>query len=341
MKKKRIYYLDLIRVVALIIVIIGHYNFHINYEQINGQMIFDFIPMDNLRKIGVSLFIIISGAVLMKTYETNFNLKTYFIKRFLSIYPIFWTGYIIAFLFNFYLYKDINEYSPGWTFILTIIGMDGYLYNVIPNFYLVGEWFLGFILLFYIIFPILRKYVIEKPVLLGIVTSVLYILSIYMNSNGLNPLGRSDIFSRLPEFLFGMYFIYYIKRSKLPLFIISSLVTVYLTFSTIPINIILHTTILGMSTFLSLVFIGEYINNLRVKNLTLLISKYSFPALLINQIIMSFIMQSFTGVSITIVESYTLFIIVFLVITFIAILITRLSKISIEFFKRTDKAIES
>ena len=69
-----------------------------------------------------------------------------------------------------------------------------------------GRVVLGYIIIIYIIFPILRKGVNEYPLLLAIITAVLYILSIVLGAKDVS------LFVKLPEFLFGMYFIKFIKK---------------------------------------------------------------------------------------------------------------------------------
>lgn len=119
---------------------------------------------------------------------------------------MFWIAYIFAMLFNFYRIGSIDTSIGKWRYIFSILGIDGYIANWgVQTFFLVGEWFLGYIIIIYIIFPILRKGVNEYPLLLAIITAVLYILSIVLGAKDVS------LFVKLPEFLFGMYFIKFIK----------------------------------------------------------------------------------------------------------------------------------
>lgn len=83
------------------------------------------------------------------------TLKDYYKKRFLAIFPLFWLAYLFAFLEHFYHSKSMPN-VPKITFLLTVIGMDGYLYDYVKNFYMIGEWFLGAIIILYILFPLYR-----------------------------------------------------------------------------------------------------------------------------------------------------------------------------------------
>ena len=64
---------------------------------------------------GVSLFFIISGAALMYVYEKKCELKTFYKKRFFSIYPMFWMAYIAAFIYSFYA----DKMMPGTCLLYT------------------------------------------------------------------------------------------------------------------------------------------------------------------------------------------------------------------------------
>lgn len=332
MARERLFYLDLIRAVSVLFVIIFHFNIHLGLQKINGEMIFHFLPNLYLGRLGVSLFIIISGAALMYAYQEKLNIKNFFKKRFLSIFPIFWTAYVIALLYTFYMNKSINHSAENWTFILTIIGMDGYLSKLIPNFYLVGEWFLGFIILFYILFPLLRKWVIEKPKTLIVVTTIIYFISVQFDIRGYNVIGFPDIFSRMPEFLFGMFFIYYIKKVNLYKFFFAFFVMFLFYILNIEISLLYKVTILGICSFIVLVYIGQILSNEKIKSAVSFISKYSFPSIFANQLVMVYFMRNFNSLSITIYESYILFFSVYIIITLVAILVYKISNRLTTFF---------
>ena len=91
----------------------------------------------------------------MHSNKEKIELKKYYEKRFLRIYPMFWIAYTTLFLYNFYCNKHI-PYLNNFKLIISYLGMDGYLSYLIPNFYIIGEWFLGAIILIYILFPVLR-----------------------------------------------------------------------------------------------------------------------------------------------------------------------------------------
>lgn len=325
MKRERLFYLDFIRALSVIFIIIFHFNCHLRFERVITKGIFPIISEHYFSTVGVSLFIIISGAALMYTYQDKLIMKDFVVKRFFSIYPIFWTAYVLAFLYKFYINRVITG-VPKWRFIFTVFGVDGYLsIHNIPNFYIVGEWFLGFIILFYLIFPFLRKYTIKKPKILAIATCITYVIVLGLFANGFKIDLYTNILGRLPEFLFGMYFVYYIKNVNVYLFI-GALCIIMLNISdTLIINTMLKITVMGMSAFIVLAYIGQHMRIQKIKGIFCFVSKYSFAGILGNQLLMWAVMKHFTGYKVTRLGSYCLFIIVCIVITIVAVNLNKIS----------------
>lgn len=219
--KKRIVSLDLVRVFSCICILVVHFNAQVSGW--NGTFVFpnsitpNFFLEDRLYLggIGVSLFFLLSGATLMLTYQTE-NLRKYYKKRFLNIFPMFWLAYGIATTVDFILYKGLPSGSLK-NLILSFCGMDGYLYAlgfVGGEFYKVGEWFLGCLLCLYLVFPLLH-YAVEKNVLLTAVGCIVIYVGVPLV---LAKLGYycddKAFFLKIPEILLGMLLIKYDLRNK-------------------------------------------------------------------------------------------------------------------------------
>ena len=176
-KRERIFGFDFIRMIATLSIVLIHFNaiyIYASPQRMDLTVLTTRLSNIYLGGWGVSLFFILSGASLMYVYQEKLEIKEFYKKRFLSIYPMFWIAYFIVFLFQFYLYKGFTfSKAPIINFIFTIIGYDGNLMTVIPTFYILGEWFLGCIISMYVIFPLLRKMVIKIPkVTLGIILGI-------------------------------------------------------------------------------------------------------------------------------------------------------------------------
>ncbi|WP_052098908.1 acyltransferase family protein [Paenibacillus stellifer] len=277
-KKERLFYLDFIRALSVLSIVIFHFNASLGTRTIGIiKIFFDTYPNGNLGRIGVSLFFIISGAALMYTYKNDFAIKKYIKKRFLSIYPIFWTAYALVLLYYFYKYYALNPFSPQvpkWTFVLSILGMDGYLVALIPNYYMIGEWFLGCIILLYICFPFLRILLMKFPKTLIFCSVSIYFVVVQFYFFNIQI--DYNILTRLPEFIFGMCFVQYIKKVNIYQFIISTLIVVLLFTKEINIPYMYIITITGISLFFLLAYIGQLIKIEKIKKPFIIISNSTF-----------------------------------------------------------------
>jgi len=213
--KNRFFYLDAIRVISALIIMLFHFNvnaFSTNQSSfLIGKLQYLGVSVGDM---GVSLFIIISGAALMLSNSKEFSSIVFFKKRIIAIYPSFWVSYLAVGIVFFI----INGHTPGdgqhWKFILSITGLDGYFLYRMQNYYLVGEWFTGYIILTYLFFPLLRKGLIKAPMITWLIVLALYIVLNYYYSDIFNVYETCNPLTRLPDFLFGMTYAHYIVKDK-------------------------------------------------------------------------------------------------------------------------------
>ncbi len=205
MIRKRIPAFDLIRILAMVLIVVYHWNTYCYIRLIDTPVLLPFnIVNGNLGSIGVSLFFILSGASLMYVYRENLEIRDYLKKRFLAIYPAYWLSYALMFLFVYRIHhrKLTGEY---WTWIFTFLGMDGLLNGLIPSIYLVGEWFVGCIVILYLLFPLLRKAVLKRPALTALAAVILTACAVIWDP-GIPEIDHFPLF-RVPEVLFGMFYV--------------------------------------------------------------------------------------------------------------------------------------
>lgn len=209
-RKDRVFYYDAIRVVACLSVIIIHFN--ASFSAWSGGVFtypnavfpnFIFNQSVYLGDFGVSLFFILSGAAMFRTYGgREISLGAFYRKRFLSLYPMFWLAWFAATAVGVLVYGGIGS-GGAKALLATFSGMDGYLlslgYGGLGAFYKVGEWFLGCMILLYLMMPLLLQGMKKHPLLtLGLSVTV----SILIHGE------TSNIFflRRVPEVVFGMAF---------------------------------------------------------------------------------------------------------------------------------------
>lgn len=329
--KKRVFYLDFIRALSVIFIIVFHFNCVIgahgvyqNVERI--PIIFYQYKNGNLGQIGVSLFFIISGGGLMLTRQHEFKTKEYVKKRFFAIFPMFYLAYFCVTCYYFVRYASLNPFGvlrEKASFILTILGMDGYLSPVIPNYYIIGEWFLGCIILFYFLFPFLRMLLLKTNLWIStICVFVIYAVAVNFYPFDSFPI-EYFVLSRIMEFFFGMVAVQYISKIKKWHLCISCIMLVALFGWYIPVPQIYKTTIMGISLYIILAYIGQHISEC-YQNPFYIISKYSYPAYLLHHVIIDQICCRFDGIVLSLFDTYFLLIVCIIAIILCTFLYNKL-----------------
>lgn len=181
MLKKRVLYLDLVRIICFLMVTSHHFAYAVENFGIDAAVIsYREIMYIGWGAIATSCFFMVSGAALIYRYRNDFSVKEFYKKRFFGLYPLFWLAYLFAFLDYFYRCKSMPE-VPKINFLLSIIGMDGYFNEWIPTFYMIGEWFLGALIMLYLLFPVYRMVMCRCKYILPALFLIASIVLIYHN----------------------------------------------------------------------------------------------------------------------------------------------------------------
>lgn len=312
MKKERLFYLDFIRACAVFLILLTHYNAHYLFFYMQPERpecaILTLNPFHvYVGDLGVSLFFIISGAALIYVYREKCKLKEFYTKRFFSLYPMFWMAYFMAFLYFFYKLKHMVHMDvPKANFLLTILGMDGYLSEIVPSYYLLGEWFLGCIVLMYLCFPLLRKLVLTHPKITVAAVAVLYVPFAFFNLSPGFPASKI-LFVRFPEILFGMLFLLKIKTVR-PWMALCSLAVLIANSVLRPgIAMNFQVTYVGISFFLLLVYCSKWLDRPIIRAACHTISKYSYAVFLTHHVIIDELALCFPMEDLNRSERYLLF----------------------------------
>lgn len=286
MPPNRLYGLDFIRVVGILLIILFHYNAW--SERIISSSVLLVENYTFLGVIGVSLFIILSGASLFYSTKTDFDVLTFYKKRFFALFPMFYLVYssfiILALLFHQY---DLTVARNPLSFLLTVVGLDGLFSPVIPNYYLIGEWFLGCIVILYLMFPGTR-YIFNINSNLALILAVILFFLLQEYYHFSLPLQTVPLF-RMAEFVFGMYYMYYSSKGiRIDSIIIAIILILFIiltyfdeTFSG-PIKMNLY----SIATFIILSNISKSISGKTLKKIISFLSRYSYPAFLVHHIIL-------------------------------------------------------
>ena len=185
--KNRIFYYDLLRVIAIFSVIVCHATAMNPFVSLGGPKFISF-PLDVFSYVGVPLFFMLSGALLL---NKNYSLKTFFNKRFSRIvYPfIFWIcifAILGIFGFNFPVEK-----------IISLVKGDGF------------TWFIWALIGLYLFIPIINSFIKENNFNLILYFLIFWLITIILNTIGKFPFHHIDLtyFSGYLGFLIMGYYL--------------------------------------------------------------------------------------------------------------------------------------
>jgi peptidoglycan/LPS O-acetylase OafA/YrhL len=326
----RVFYLDFIRAISICLIIIYHYNLLTLELQVSDNAIL--WKETSLGVIGISLFIILSGASLMLSTKEDFNIRTFIKKRFLSIYPLFWVIYATTFLTLVLIHQKLPVNAHPLTFFLTIMGLDGFLLYAIPNFYLLGEWFLGFIIIMYMIFPFLR-YLFIKYVLFAFLLCFCITLLVTKFYHSEMVFDRFPLI-RLMEFVLGMSFIYLFSPPRELLnFILIGISGLLFSFSlTLNLPPPFNWTLQGLSLFICLACISELFGHSLFAGFIRFISTYSYGAFLIHHVFFYQMLPLLKNHHLSTFNNYLLFFLLLIFIYSLSFLLTNVTACSLRKF---------
>lgn len=159
---KRIRYFDLLRCISFCFIIFYHMISQLYFSKLFPlDKILPFYENDNMNiaMLGVAVFFILSGAGLAYSTAENFDIRRFYKKRFIRVLIPFYITYISYFIYKVITTGSFTSFFPpetsAWKIIFTFFGMDEWIsQHGIHTFSLgIGEWFLGALLLLYLLFP--------------------------------------------------------------------------------------------------------------------------------------------------------------------------------------------
>jgi len=291
---RRIFYLDFIRVTSLVLIVLYHFNIQVRAQAPTVPVVASMTVFRQMMgDLGVTLFIIISGAALGLSTKVWKGPADFYRKRILAIYPSFWVAYVVAAVVLFALMGAWPGSGPKWKLLLTVTGFDGFFFYLGPNYYLVGEWFLGFIVCLYLLFPLIRLGLTRKPILTGFIVGALIAILlrspdvIHMQSDR-NPL------MRLPEFMFGVCAVHFSSRARACFGIVAIGMLALFSVWQPPIRILFYGMLLGPAVYCALAWIvGAFSFPRSISSGVSLAAKYSFLAFLVHHWVIYILLPRF------------------------------------------------
>ncbi|WP_035774630.1 acyltransferase family protein [Butyrivibrio sp. VCB2006] len=245
---KRYNFMNVLRVLSMLFIVFYHMLITLYIDGIRQLESISFLFENanmHIAKIGVGLFFMLSGAGLMlSSHGDDFSALKFYKKRFFKILIPFYIVYFFYFVFlvtigemnlsNPFGDKELKPYS----FIFTIFGMDAYLENFgVPTCSLgIGEWFLGCLILIYLLFPVLRLSMLTSRKI-AMITSTIYfaficIFYFYVPAFVfVNPYMNMAL--KIYDFILGMNLVLTIKkRRKITPFICAAILLFFILYPT-------------------------------------------------------------------------------------------------------------
>lgn len=307
MPKKRVLYLDLIRIVCFLMVTSFHFSIAVEDFGIDAAVVlYRGVISIGWGAIATSCFFMVSGAALIYRYKDNFSLKEFYKKRFFGLYPLFWLAYLFVFLEFFYHHRSMPA-VPKINFLLSVLGIDGYFNEWIPTFYMVGEWFLGTLVMLYLLFPIYRMVMCRCKYILPAVFFAASIVLVFYNPFPM-AIDKNLIICSM-YFVLGML-IEMLRESprravRIGRRIAASIgVLVFVVAFALgsrgyccPLNL-LHQVRFAFSMLFYLILMeaAEWVRSERTKNLIAMIGKHSYAYFLIHHAFLLRYVQHFSGI---------------------------------------------
>lgn len=292
-KNPRLIFLDFTRVLAFLLIVIHHFAFHLESNHFTKIKELFFFRL-SLGDIGVSLFIFLSGLTLTisSLKNKNWSIISFYKKRAIRIYPLYWliySSFLVYYLNKNYLSQNISVIA----IVLAFLGLDGYLscFFKFHNWYLVGEWFLGFIIILYIIYPLLFKLFTKRRIIFIISNIIVF----YLSAQYLTPLIPNSIRLipvRLMEFSFGMYFSAIILRTKkINYFLILIIALSIFTFLTLLkfasiFALIIRLISIDIITILLAFYLFSFVRNNFLSKIIIFFSNISYSVFLVHKIVL-------------------------------------------------------
>ena len=294
MKKQRLFYLDLIRAVALASILIVHFNATVTGYFTLPHKLFTSTLVQGiyLGDFGSSLFFIVSGASLALTVPPEQSPWQFYKKRAKAVFPLFWLAWVVCFSIRFLSQPGCYTGAKTITLVLTFWGLDNFAVAagwVGMDFACVGEWFLGSILFLYLLFPLLRYGLRKQPLLTWAVVLAASLPVHYMGWDA------RLVAIHIPEFLLGMAFVHWKRPVRLGVLAGCAV----LLFTPAAADGKVACALFSAATFILLAALGGCIHWVPLQNACALLSKYSYAVFLTHHVIVLRLVEHFDLLALT------------------------------------------
>lgn len=282
LKKEKILSCDFVRAICALGIIAFHFSCHLSESSFHP--FYSFKNGDWGSSI-VTCFFVLSGFVLYYNYaDKQISLRQYYYKRWKALYPMFYMAYIPFYLKSVLDAKSFFYIGNPHLLILTLLGMDGYFRYKADNYYILGEWFLGAIIMLYLLYPLILWAVKKFNYAVLAVSLVLFVWQLGADLFEIDNF--RNLLSCMFSFIVGMFIAKYpIYKSKVTA-LVSVAVAAVLMFVKLPGYDSIYTHIMGFALFFVLMTVGEYVMKVKwLGTVTKEVSKLSYAIFLVQNVV--------------------------------------------------------
>lgn len=248
----------------------------------------------HIATLAVAVFFMLSGASLAYTTKENFDLINFYKKRFIRLLIPF---YIVIIIYAIVLVIidpnfKVNHLAgvPKWRIIFTVLGLDEWvsMHNIATFSLGIGEWFLGALVILYVLFPLFRFLMLKNSKVFFATATLVYLIVVYTYSSNV-PVHMSLCLKGY-EFILGMLFGFYANRFSYKWMVITVPIVIFFFISpiSIAINGALKITVLAVAFFVSFSYLENVLNDYIFKPISVL-SKYSYELFLVHHAIIYYV----------------------------------------------------
>ena len=201
-RKRRIPSLDFVRVVCTLGIIANHFAAESGSDILKNWL---YTYPNGYGSIGytlVTVFFLLSGGALFYSNGTPDSIRKFYWKRWKAIYPSYYVTFVLAMIAFILLNRSFFTGKKPWSLVFTVFGVDGYLSKVFSTWAIIGEWFIGALIICYLLYPLIVALMGKREVTVCLVLTGLYIIT--KNWNMLNQNAFRNVFSCLISFSAGI-----------------------------------------------------------------------------------------------------------------------------------------
>jgi len=289
-KKEKIIAIDFIRAACAVGIILYHLSC---YTLEGAPKVFYHFKNGGYGAVFVAVFFLVSGGVLYHNYPRIKNLGQFYYKRWKTLFPMFYLTWGYFYLHNVLATKSFFYHGMRLPMLLTVFGIDGYFRYKGLNYYIVGEWFFGAIVMLYLLYPLFVRLVnkLGWKLLIGMIP-----LWVWQIETKFFTIHRStNLIHCSCVFIIGMLiFKYKLYRFK-PIYLISLTVAAVLLLVKIPGQDLYKEIALGLAVFFILFGLGEIFMKLPfIKDVITFVSGLTFPMFLVQNKVGYYLVNEFS-----------------------------------------------